>query len=454
MIFFIDHAAPSPRRELSNDHIFMRSFARKKGAILHDVGDGIIHQVFVERYANPCDIVVGADSHTCTAGALCAFAAGFGSTDVAVAMAFGKLWLRVPESYEIVIDGRLPKGVFAKDLALHIAGKLGPGGATYMALEFKGDLIEHLSMDSRLTLTNMAVEVGAKTGIIELDDVTCRFLEERGRPPRYRDMKADEDASYARRLYVDANDLEPLIALPHRVDKVVPVSKVEGKQIHQAFIGTCTNGRLEDLRITASILRSRKVHRDVRLLVAPASREIYLKALREGIIDTIVRAGGVILPPGCGPCVGVHLGVLGDDEVCISTQNRNFEDINPNFTRSVRRNDLVVAGENFGIGSSREHAALVFKILGVGAILAKSFARIFYRNAINLGLPVIMLDTSAIEDGDLLEVHLDEGVVIDVSKNLSLRFKPLPKFLLDILKAGGLIEYVIASKGVTAFHEV
>ena len=325
VIFFIDHAAPSPRRELSNDHIFMRSFARKKGAILHDVGDGIIHQVFVERYVNPCDIVVGADSHTCTAGALCAFAAGFGSTDVAVAMAFGKLWLRVPESYEIVIDGRLPKGVFAKDLALHIAGKLGPGGATYMALEFKGDLIEHLSMDSRLTLTNMAVEVGAKTGIIELDDVTCRFLEERGRPPRYRDMKADEDASYARRLYVDANDLEPLIALPHRVDKVVPVSKVEGKQIHQAFIGTCTNGRLEDLRITASILRSRKVHRDVRLLVAPASREIYLKALREGIIDTIVRAGGVILPPGCGPCVGVHLGVLGDDEVCISTQNRNFQ---------------------------------------------------------------------------------------------------------------------------------
>ena len=325
VIFFIDHAAPSPRRELSNDHIFMRSFARKKGAILHDVGDGIIHQVFVERYVNPCDIVVGADSHTCTAGALCAFAAGFGSTDVAVAMAFGKLWLRVPESYEIVIDGRLPKGVFAKDLALHIAGKLGPGGATYMALEFKGDLIEHLSMDSRLTLTNMAVEVGAKTGIIELDDVTCRFLEERGRPPRYRDMKADEDASYARRLYVDANDLEPLIALPHSVDKVVPVSKVEGKQIHQAFIGTCTNGRLEDLRIAASILRSRKVHRDVRLLVAPASREIYLKALREGIIDTIVRAGGVILPPGCGPCVGVHLGVLGDDEVCISTQNRNFQ---------------------------------------------------------------------------------------------------------------------------------
>ena len=323
IIFFIDHAAPSPRKELSNEHILIRRFAKKFGIKVHDVGDGIIHQVFIEKYATPGDIVVGADSHTCTAGALCAFAAGFGSTDVAVAMAFGSIWLRVPETIEVIIEGLLPKGVYAKDLALAIISKLGSNGASYKALEFKGDTIRALSMDSRFTLTNMAVECGAKTALIEVDDVCVKYLAAKGRPVKEQ-FKADPSASYESSIYIDANDLEPLVAVPHSVDNVKSVTEVQGIEINQAFIGTCTNGRLEDLRVVASILKGKHVKEGVRLLVAPASREVYLNALKEGIIEIIVKAGGTVLPPGCGPCVGVHLGVLGDGEVCISTQNRNF----------------------------------------------------------------------------------------------------------------------------------
>ena len=323
IIFFIDHAAPSPRKELSNEHMLIRRFAKKFGIKVHDVGDGIIHQVFIEKYATPGDIVVGADSHTCTAGALCAFAAGFGSTDVAVAMAFGSIWLRVPETIEVIIEGLLPKGVYAKDLALAIISKLGSNGASYKALEFKGDTIRALSMDSRFTLTNMAVECGAKTALIEVDDVCAKYLAAKGRPVKEQ-FKADPDASYESSIYIDANDLEPLVAVPHSVDNVKSVTEVQGIEINQAFIGTCTNGRLEDLRVVASILKGKHVKEGVRLLVAPASREVYLNALKEGIIEIIVKAGGTVLPPGCGPCVGVHLGVLGDGEVCISTQNRNF----------------------------------------------------------------------------------------------------------------------------------
>jgi len=323
IIFFIDHAAPSPRKELSNEHTLIRRFAKKFGIKVHDVGDGIIHQVFIEKYATPGDIVVGADSHTCTAGALCAFAAGFGSTDVAVAMAFGSIWLRVPETIEVIIEGLLPKGVYAKDLALAIISKLGSNGASYKALEFKGDTIRALSMDSRFTLTNMAVECGAKTALIEVDDVCAKYLAAKGRPVKEQ-FKADPGVSYESSIYIDANDLEPLVAVPHSVDNVKSVTEVQGIEINQAFIGTCTNGRLEDLRVVASILKGKHVKEGVRLLVAPASREVYLNALKEGIIEIIVKAGGTVLPPGCGPCVGVHLGVLGDGEVCISTQNRNF----------------------------------------------------------------------------------------------------------------------------------
>ncbi len=322
--FFIDHASPPPRKELANDQKLIRSFAREIGADMSDVGDGVIHQVMVERYICPGDLAVGADSHTCTYGALGCFATGMGSTDIAIAIVLGKNWFRVPETFRVQIDGKLPKGVFAKDLILHIIGKLGVDGATYKALEFHGETVKALDMDSRLTIANMVVECGAKVGLFETDEVTRKFLAEVGRESCFREIKADENASYEKELYFSA-DIEPMVAKPHNVDNVVPVSEVEGVKVDQVYIGTCTNGRLSDIEVVARILKGRKVHRDVRLLVCPASRFVYLKALELGYLRTIVEAGGVILPPGCGPCVGIHMGVLADNDVCISTQNRNFK---------------------------------------------------------------------------------------------------------------------------------
>ncbi len=322
--FFVDHAAPSPRKELSNDQKLIREFAKEIGADFNPPGEGIIHQLMVERHVNPGDLAVGADSHTCTYGALGAFATGMGSTDIAIAVVLGKNWFRVPETFRIEISGKLPKGVFAKDLILHIIGKLGVDGATYKALEFHGDTVDAMDMDSRLTMANMVVECGAKVGLFKTDEVTRRFLAERGREDKFREIKPDEDAEYEKELYFDA-DIEPMVAKPHNVDNVVSVSEVEGTKVDQVYVGTCTNGRLSDIEIVAKMLKGRKVAKDVRLIVAPASREIYLKAMELGYLKVIVEAGGVVIPPGCGPCVGIHMGVLADGEVCVSTQNRNFK---------------------------------------------------------------------------------------------------------------------------------
>jgi 3-isopropylmalate/(R)-2-methylmalate dehydratase large subunit len=322
--FFIDHASPPPRKELANDQKLIRDFAKEIGADMNDVGDGVIHQIMVEKYVNPGDLAVGADSHTCTYGALGAFATGMGSTDIAIAVVLGKNWFRVPETFRIQIDGKLPKGVFAKDLILHIIGKLGVDGATYKALEFHGETVDALDMDSRLTMANMVVECGAKAGLFKTDEITRRFLAEMGRADKFREIKPDGDASYEKELYFSA-DIEPMVAKPHNVDNVSPVGEVEGIKVDQVYVGTCTNGRLSDIAIVAKMLKGRKVHRDVRLIVCPASRSIYLKALELGYLKTIVEAGGVVIPPGCGPCVGIHMGVLADGEVCISTQNRNFK---------------------------------------------------------------------------------------------------------------------------------
>lgn len=322
--FFVDHAAPSPRKELSNDHKFIWNFARKIGADFNKPGEGIIHQIMVERYVNPGDLVVGADSHTCTYGALGAFATGMGSTDVAVAIALGKNWFRVPESFRIEVNGNLPLGVFPKDLMLKIIGELGVDGATYKALEFHGDTIDGMHIDGRLTMANMAIECGAKAGLFKSDEETRRYLTERGRADKYREIKPDEDADYEKELYFDAEDLEPVVSKPHNVDNVSPVSEVEGTPVDQVFVGTCTNGRLSDIEIVAKMLKERKVAENVRLIVGPASREIYIKADELGFLKTIVEAGGIVIPPGCGPCVGIHMGILADGEVCVSTQNRNF----------------------------------------------------------------------------------------------------------------------------------
>lgn len=324
-IVFIDHAAPSPRKELSNDHMLLREFCSKSGAILSDVGDGVIHQRLVESYAKPGDVVIGADSHSCTSGALGAFATGMGSTDVAIGMAMGRTWFKVPETYRIEVKGRFQPGVGAKDLILYLIGMIGADGATYKALEFGGEAIDNMSMESRFTLSNMAVEAGAKTGLIASDKITREYLKRMGRLKDWRPLTPDKDAKYEKVIEIDAGKLEPQVACPHTVDNTKPVKELKGTKIHQVFIGTCTNGRIEDLKIAANILKGHKVAKGVRLIVVPASRMVFLEALKLGLLDVFVRAGGIILGPGCGPCVGVHEGILGDGEVCLSTANRNFK---------------------------------------------------------------------------------------------------------------------------------
>lgn len=324
-ILFIDHASPSPRKELSNTHIVLREFAKEYGAVISDIGEGVCHQRLVESYVNPGEVLVGADSHTCTSGALGAFATGMGSTDVAVAMALGKTWLKVPRTFKIQVEGSLKEGVYSKDLMLHIIGLIGADGATYKALEFCGSTIENMSMSERFTLSNMAVEAGAKCGLIVADETTRKYLEERGREDKYRQIKPDSDACYERVINIKAEDVERTVSCPHTVDNTKTVKELSNIKVNQVYVGTCTNGRLEDMRVVAKILKGRKVNKDVRMLICPASPDVYKSSLKEGLLDIFMESGAVILPPGCGPCVGVHAGTLGDGEVCLATQNRNFQ---------------------------------------------------------------------------------------------------------------------------------
>lgn len=324
VILFLDHASPSPSRELANDHIILRDFARRCGTQLCDVGQGVCHQLVAEYYANPGEVIIGADSHTVTAGALGAFATGMGSTDVAIAIALGKTWLRVPESFKIVVSGSFKKGVYAKDLALHLIGKIGADGATYKSLEFCGEAAENMSMEQRFTLSNMAVEAGAKVGLFPADETTHRYLESCGRADLFRPIGPDNDANYEQTIEIDVSGLEPTVSRPHSVDNIALAKELSGQKMAQVFIGTCTNGRLEDLAVAAQILKGRKRHPETRLLVAPASKNVLSEAINAGYIQTFLEAGATVLPPGCGPCVGVHQGVLGDEERCLSTANRNF----------------------------------------------------------------------------------------------------------------------------------
>jgi len=324
-ILFIDHASPSPRKELSNAHNILRKFSKKTGAYLSEVGEGVCHQRLVEDWASPGQIIVGADSHTCTSGALGAFATGMGSTDVALAFALGKVWLRVPETYRFILKGRLPEGVYSKDIILHIIGMIGADGATYKAMEFEGEVVENLSMESRFTITNMAIEAGGKTGLIATDSTTKSYLEMRGRGDKFREIKPDPDAVYEKTFEIDVSKLEPVVSFPHTVDNTRKISEVGDVKIDQVYIGTCTNGRLEDLRIAADILKGRHRHPDTRLIVIPASREVFIKAMKEGLLEIFMEAGASIESPGCGPCVGIHKGVLADGERVLSTQNRNFK---------------------------------------------------------------------------------------------------------------------------------
>lgn len=324
-ILFIDHASPSPKKELSNMHTTLREFAKEYGAVLSEVGSGVCHQRLVENFVNPCEILVGADSHTCTSGALGAFATGMGSTDVAVAMALGKTWLKVPQTFKIVVNGKFRPGICSKDLMLHLIGMIGADGATYKSLEFTGETIDNMSMAERFTLANMAVEAGAKCGLFIADEKTHKYLEGRGRGDKFKSIKPDEDAIYERIIEIDASEIDYTVSCPHTVDNTKLAKDLHDVKVDQVYVGTCTNGRIEDMRTVAEILKGRKVHEGVRMLICPASREIYKQALKEGLLDIFIDANAVILPPGCGPCVGIHAGILADGEVCLTTQNRNFQ---------------------------------------------------------------------------------------------------------------------------------
>jgi len=321
----MDHSSPSPIEGVSALHTMMREFGKKTGAKVYDVGCGVCHQLIPEAgHVVPGDLMVGCDSHTCTYGAVNVFSTGVGSTDGAAAMASGKLWFKVPDTMKVTYTGELQPGVFSKDLILALAGQIGVDGATYMALELGGPVIDALSVDARMTISNMAIEVGAKAGLMRADEKTLAWYEGRGeRTPA--PVDPDADAVYAEELTLDASVIGPQIAKPHAVDNVSPIEEVAGTPIAQGYIGTCTNGRLEDLKIAADILRGRTVHPDVRLIVAPASKQILLDAMEAGYIRDLVEAGAVLVTPGCGPCVGTHNGVPSDGENVISTANRNFK---------------------------------------------------------------------------------------------------------------------------------
>jgi 3-isopropylmalate/(R)-2-methylmalate dehydratase large subunit len=324
-VLFIDHAAPSPSASLSNDHILLRDFTQESGCVLSEAGDGICHQIVAEAYARPGDVIVGADSHTVTAGGLGAFATGMGSSDVAVAFGLGKTWLRVPETFKIEVMGDFQRGVSAKDLILHLIGEIGADGGTYKSLEFHGNTIRKMNMSGRFTIANMVVEAGAKVGLFAADETTQEYLKAEGRGKDYQPLEADADAAYEKTIEIDATELEPTVSRPHTIDNTVLARELKGTRIQQVVIGTCTNGRLEDLAIAASILKGEKPARGLRLIIAPASRMVLLKAIETGYIKLFVEAGAMVLPPGCGPCLGLHQGALGDGESCLSTANRNFE---------------------------------------------------------------------------------------------------------------------------------
>jgi 3-isopropylmalate/(R)-2-methylmalate dehydratase large subunit len=325
VVVVLDHCVPAASEKYAQNHLEIREFVAANG-IEHffDVGEGICHQVFAEQgFALPGGLVLGADSHTTTYGAFGAFAAGIGRTEMAALYATGKLWLRCPESLRVEVTGEFGADVYAKDLVLYIIGDQGADGALYKSVEFAGPAVAAASLSGRMTLCNMAAEMGAKNAYVAPDEKTRAFLE--GRAPRtYDEVLPDEGAAYERTLSYDVAGLGPQVACPHAVDNVAPVGEVAGTCVDQVVVGTCTNGRVDDLVVAANILRNRRVAPGVRVLVFPASRATYLEALGIGALATLAEAGCIIMNPGCGPCLGAHEGVLAAGEVCLSTANRNF----------------------------------------------------------------------------------------------------------------------------------
>jgi len=324
IVCFLDHYAPASTLRTANLHKTLREFAREQGIDkFYDVGEGMAHELMISNgHVLPGQFVVGTDSHTPTYGSIGAFSPGMGASDMLSIWATGELWFKVPESVKIVFRGKMPRGLYAKDLILEVIRHFSAKGCTYMCAEFVGQTLKELSVAERIVLANLSVEMGVKATYVQVDEVTRAFVDRHNRD--YAPIVPDEDASYKATYTLEVERLTPRVACPHSVDNVKPVSEIAGKEIHQAFIGTCTSGRLEELEVAARILKGRKIAPGVRLLIAAASRDILLEAMGRGYIQDLVAAGATLIPPGCGPCAGIHEGLLGDRERCISTANRNF----------------------------------------------------------------------------------------------------------------------------------
>lgn len=536
MLVVLDHNAPPADAKLATQYQTIRDIVAEQGiGSFYDSGMGICHQM-MSYHARPGMIIVGSDSHTCTAGAFNALAAGIDRTEAAGIWKRGETWFLVPPSLRIDLKGKLNPGVSAKDLSLWIIGMLGSDGANYMSIEFHGDGVSTLDISERMTIANLASEMGAKNAVFPADEVLKKFI-----GSDTEGVWADDDAEYNCRISIDLSSVFPLVAAPHHVDNIKSIASVAGTVVHEGLIGTCTNGRIEDLRIAAGILRGGRIKPGFQLHIIPASKDIYLEAIREGIITDLIEAGANILSPSCGPCLGTGQGIPASGHTVISTANRNFlgrmgnkeasiylaspatvaasaltgvisdprptggeeifpfnppqsktntisegenrregnvwnysdvdnlntdqmfagkhtysvmssdadaimpllfGDFDPSFSKNARPGDIIIAGDNFGCGSSREHPSVGLAHLGISAVIIKSVNRIFYRSSINQGLPLIV-HREAVEaytPGDSVKVDFDSGIMNIGDREF--RFEPLPPELKQIIEKKGLVNWI------------
>jgi len=536
MLIVLDHNAPPADSKLATQYQDIRDIVRQQGIKkFYDAGSGICHQI-MSYHARPGMLIVGSDSHTSTAGAFNAFAAGIDRTESAGIWKRGETWFRVPESIKITLTGRLRTGVYAKDLALWIIGMISSDGANYMSIEYHGEGVKNLNISDRMTIANLASEMGAKNAVFPSDKVLFDFLGK-----KVGGVWADNGAKYFKEIHINMSGVAPAVAAPHNVDNVKSVPETAGIPVHEGLIGTCTNGRIEDLRIAAGILKGKKIADGFQLNIIPASRDIYLQAIDEGLITTLLRSGANLLTPSCGPCLGTGQGIPANGHTVISTANRNFRgrmgnkeasiylaspatvaasalkgvitdprtkpgtekfpfnpvqsrtseikggemrkqgnvwnysdvdnfntdqmfagkhtynilstdpaailpllfaDFDPSFAKNVAKGDIIVAGDNFGCGSSREHPSVGLAHAGVKAVIVKSVNRIFYRSSINQGLALIVHKEAvkAYKPGDRVDIDFDKGEISVGSEKLS--FEPLPEKLKQIIDKKGLVNYM------------
>ncbi|MGA2406225.1 MAG: aconitase/3-isopropylmalate dehydratase large subunit family protein [Bacteroidales bacterium] len=536
MLVVLDHNAPPADAKLATQYQEIRDIVLSQGIKkFYDSGRGICHQI-MSYHARPGMLIVGSDSHTSTAGAFNTLAAGIDRTESAGIWKTGETWFRVPESIKISLSGRLKENVSAKDLALWIIGMIGSDGANYMSVEYHGDGVKTLDISDRMTIANLASEMGAKNAVFPADEVLDKFYGQ-----RTTGIWADDGAKYSSEINIDMDAVFPVVAAPHNVDNIKSVYEVAGTVVHEGLIGTCTNGRIEDMRIAASVLKGKMVKEGFQLHIIPASRKIFLQAIEEGIISIFIESGANVLTPSCGPCLGTGQGIPANGHTVISTANRNFpgrmgnkyaqiylaspatvahssltgvitdprkshdkekfpfkisqskifeiksgenrrinsvwnysdvdnlntdqmfagkhtynvlssdpeaitpllfEDFDPGFSKNVKKGDIIISGENFGCGSSREHPSVGLSFVGIKAILVKSVNRIFYRSSINQGL-LLIVHREAVETyvpGDQVDVNFNRGEILIGSTTFS--FESLPEKLKQIIDQKGLVNYM------------